>query len=532
MSANEGGMKVYFKVGIFTLCGLLLMVAVTVYVNDKPFWWKPCQLVHISVEDATGLKMKSPIRSLGLEIGYLKTVELSETHVSLGICITAAVEVLPSTRAYIRGEGFLGDKYVEIKPVKYVGPPVEHEPSEHDQERGFLFAPSNFTMAVFIGQFAAAAFGEDQATADEPSAPVEISTSPSPEHSPSPAPVATSSSPNTKPVPNKTPIHAGREIPVGSQSQDVQQLVSRVDSLVNEMTSLTSNLKQAINPEELRQTMRQLNKTLENASRTLSPEGGLNQTAQRTLAKLEDAIEQLRSLMTRVNKGEGSVGMLLNDPSYAEEIRDAIRNLNRLLSKVSGIRFTVDIGGERITGHDGGRGWFRVAIWPRQKRYYLLGLSVDPRGNRISLNTKTNTTTTTTTNGVASTTQEEKEEQKTQIEQTGILFTAMIGRVFYERLDLSIGALYGDGAVSIKTYFGAAEWKERFYLENDIYYRGGRGVDDRLFAVFHPLVGAFSGLYVKSGLEGIREVNNKIPYFYGAGIAFDDDDIKILFALR
>src|SRR3954463_12756349 len=110
------------------------------------------------------------------------------------------------------------------------------------------------------------------------------------------------------------------------------------------MTNLTDNLKDAINPEDLRKTMRQLNVTLENASKTLAPEGGLNQTAQRTLAKLEDAIEQLRDQMARVNRGEGSVGMLLNDPSYAEEIRQAIRNVNLLLSKVGGIRFQVDVG--------------------------------------------------------------------------------------------------------------------------------------------------------------------------------------------
>src|SRR3954467_9254445 len=115
MNTNQASNSTRFRVGIFTLLGLLLIGASTVLVNDQPFWWRPCQLVHISVEDATGLKSKSPIRSLGIDIGYLQTVELSETHVTLGICITAPVEVLPGTKAYIRGEGFLGDKFVELK---------------------------------------------------------------------------------------------------------------------------------------------------------------------------------------------------------------------------------------------------------------------------------------------------------------------------------------------------------------------------------------------------------------------------------
>src|SRR5262249_6208201 len=93
------------------------------------YWWRPCQLVHIAVEDATGLKTKSPIRSLGLEIGYLNSYELSDSHVDLAICITAPVEVLPATRAYIRGEGFLGDKFVELKPVRYLGGEKSTSPS-------------------------------------------------------------------------------------------------------------------------------------------------------------------------------------------------------------------------------------------------------------------------------------------------------------------------------------------------------------------------------------------------------------------
>src|ERR1041385_3553285 len=122
MSTNEAGTVTRIRVGIFTLATLGLIGAITVFVNDKPFWWRPCQLVHINIEDATGLKMKSPIRSLGLQIGYLRTVAPSETYVPLGICITAPVEILPATRAYVRSEGFLGDKFVELKPVKYVGP--------------------------------------------------------------------------------------------------------------------------------------------------------------------------------------------------------------------------------------------------------------------------------------------------------------------------------------------------------------------------------------------------------------------------
>lgn len=480
MNTTQASAATQFRVGVFTILGLALIGAMTVFVNDRPYWWRPCQLVHISVDDATGLKSKSPVRSLGLQIGYLKSVELSETHVRLGICITAPVEVLSSTRAYIRGEGFLGDKFVELKPVKY----LSSTPSETGP--------------------------------DDPAA------------APSPRGKRTSWVPS---VPFVSEAHAEesslrrrpREIPVGEKSQDVQHLMDQVDSLVNEMTTLTNNLKESINPKELRATMQQLNRTLENASKTLSPEGGLNTTAQRTLAKLEDAIEQLRDVMTRVNRGEGSVGMLLNDPVYAEEIREAIRNVNRLLSKVGGVLFVVDMGSEKIPVYDGSRGWFRLGIWPQFDRYYLVGISIDPRGKRTVV-------TTTTVSGGLSTT-----AQTTQVEDSGILLTAMLGKVFWQRLDLSIGALHGDGVASASLNLGPHDRERLLILRNDVYSRGkGTALEDRISLRLQPFLRSpvLRSVYAVGGLESHRDVNGQRAWFYGAGISFDDEDIKLLFALR
>jgi phospholipid/cholesterol/gamma-HCH transport system substrate-binding protein len=519
-------MATRFKVGLFTILGLLLIGALTVYVNHKPQWWRPCQLVHINVEDGTGLKAKSPIRSLGIEIGYLKTVDLKETHVDLGICITAPVEVLPSTRAYMRGEGFLGDKFVELKPVKYLStgdrnngngngngtesPAPSSSPSgETSGLREPAVSASHQLMLAGLGWL-------DRAISSSQAAPPAPTTAVTP---------VTGTAPEAQTTPRKQP-REGREIPVGEQSQDIQHLVNRVDELVNEMTNLTTNLKSAINPEELRSTMKQLNRTLENASRTLSPEGGLNQTAQRTLAKLEDAIEQLRDQMTRINKGEGSVGMLLNDPAYADEIRQALRNLNKLLSRAGTIRFVIDIGGEEINAYNGGRGYFRLGIFPRPDYYYLLGISIDPRGKVTQLDT------TTTAGGVTTTT------STTQLEPTGILFTAMVGKILYDRLDLSLGAFNGDGAISTQLRLGPYGKETLFIVRNDVYSRGsGLGIDDRVTASFQPWVGSpnpWHAIYVKAGIEGFRTnaTAGITPYFYGAGVTFDDEDIKLLFVLK
>ena len=488
MNPTHASTQTRIKVGMFTLMGLALCGALTVYVNDKPFWWRACDLVHINVDDATGLKTKSGIRSLGLEIGYLKNVELSETHVKLGICITAPVEVLPSTRAYIRGEGFLGDKFVELKPVRYTG-------------------------------------GRHEKTA--PAAPVVAPT----ETAPTDTDDTNKKSEKSESlynwfIPNveaAEPVRDPKEIPVGQKSQDMEKLVNQVDNLVVEMTHLTTNLKDSIDPKELRSTMQSLNKAISNASKTLSPEGSLNTTAQRALAKLEDAIEQLRDMMTRVNQGQGSIGMILNDPTYADEIKEALKSLNKILGHASTIRFVINVGAEQIPTYTGGRGFFELGIWPEKDRYYLIGVAIDPRGKL------TNTSTTTTSGGVTTVV------STSETVQGSLLITAMLGKVYYKRLDLSVGAIYGDGAVSVAIDFGPHDREGMFVFRNDIYSRGqGIALNDRLKVQARPFDynKSFQSLYVEGGVESFRQVDNKVVYFYGAGISFDDDDIKLLFAFK
>jgi phospholipid/cholesterol/gamma-HCH transport system substrate-binding protein len=235
------------------------------------------------------------------------------------------------------------------------------------------------------------------------------------------------------------------------------------------------------------------------------------------LAKLEASIEQLRDMLTRVNKGEGSLGKLLNDPVYADELEKALKNVNKLLGRANEIRFVVDVGGQELRGYSGGRGYFKFSIWPSPTRYYLLGISVDPRGRRTITDTTTQAGNLTTST------------QTTAIEETGILLTGMIGKLFFDRrLDLSIGALYGDGAVSAALNFGPIGQEDRLQVRGDVYSRG-RDVptDGRLTLTVRP----YLSTYLDGGLESFRKINGVTAWSYGAGISFDDEDIKLLFAI-
>ncbi|MBC7396557.1 MAG: MCE family protein [Bdellovibrionales bacterium] len=478
-NANAASTKTKLKTGLFTLAGIAFMGTLTVYVNNKPFWWRACAPVQITVEDATGLKIKSPVRSLGLEIGYISDIGLVSSGVNIRICVTAPVEVQPETKAYVRAEGFLGDRFLELKPVKYTG---NHRLGDEkvDEIKATITPASTEEHSSRAKRLLIDLFGIPSAQATDAMAA------------------------------DKNPA---KTVPVGAQAADMQQVMS-------EMKSLTTSLKESINPEEIRGTIRQLNKTLEDASRALSPQGGLTQTAQRSLIKLEDAIEQLRDQITRVNQGQGSVGMVLNDPVYAEELRKALLNMNHLLNKASEMRLTVQLGLMQLTAYQAVRAAFEVTIWPRPDRFYRIGLGSDPRGS-IS-----QTTSTTEYNGVMN-----GPITNTQVNYGAFVFTALVGKHLNRRTDIAVGILYGDGDASLNINLGPIEDMERLQLKGDLYFRartsGGRWTalpDGRIYAIYQP----YSILFLCAGIEGFRKVGNSASLLVGGGIRFEDEDIRLL----
>lgn len=547
MNPTEASKATTVRVGLFTLFGLALVGAFTVFVNDKPYWWRKCEPVYISVEDATGLKTKSPIRSLGLQVGYLHSVELTETRVKIGVCITAPVEILPDTRAYIRGEGFLGDKFVELKPMRYVG---EIKVGPRGQQAAPPPAIDTAPTPVATTSTSSVTSTTSQVTAKNrrPTTSMiqrEIENDPAKSLERKPVEIEHEKIPfdtseldraqqpyriNTTfyrildllvPSAHAEDVSNAKEVQVGTSNKDMDKLIEQSNKLMIEMTDLTRNLKEGLQPKELRETIQQLNKTLQSAGKALSPEGGLNSTARRALEKLEKAFEAMQQQMERINRGEGSMGRLLNDPVYADEILKATKNLNKLLNKATDVLFMVRLGAEQLPAYDGGRGYFQFQIYPNPTRYYLIGITLDPRGRRTVLNT-------TTTSGGSSTAVSTE-----QIEEGGLLLTGMLGKIFFNRLDFAAGALHGDGAVSVGFHLGPNGAERALTIRNDLYIRGqGIGMNGRFTLMVQPFLhnDYLGSLYVNGGLESFRKFNGKSNFFVGTGVSFSDEDIKLLFA--
>src|SRR6185437_11813234 len=144
-----------------------------------------------------------------------------------------------------------------------------------------------------------------------------------------------------------------------------------------------------------------------------------------------------------------------------------------------------------------------------------------PRGNTVITNTQTiagNVSTTTTT---------------IQTTENAVMFTGMIGaRFLNQRLDLSAGFLYGNGDVSAMLNLGPTGHEDWIQIRDDVYgLQNNGGMADRLGASVNPLP-YFRTVYITAAMEDFRKVEGHVNFYYGAGVRFDDQDIKTLLALK
>ena len=499
------------RIGIFTAIGAVLVVGFSVYVNDHPFWYRPCNEVKIHVDDATGLRRKSPVKTLGLDIGYINEVTLDGDRVLINVCVTGNVKLNNDTRAYIRSSGFLGDKFLELKPVDRAdgsgqfAPPPAPAGESHDAVKNSSSAPERQPDSIPLGTEGT----EGRAPDSVPSLPeaevlvgrilsfaldlVE--------------PAAHAAERDQTPT-----LNASREA-------ELQDTMKKVGKLIDQLALMVGDLREVTQQKEFKETVINLNQAMRHLEGLLRPNGKVMKNVDEAMQSLRNTMADAEAVMKKIKEGEGSIGKLVNDPSIYDELKGAIQSVNLLLGKAGALKVYVDLSGWQVPAYDGGKARFSVMIAPNPGRYYLLGITSDPRGRDRT------TTTTTSINGGP-----ESVEVKKVNEEKGIRITALFGK-YFGPLDLRVGIIEDNGAVAAGYWFDEAR---RYGIHSEVFYPGK---DQPIQLRAYGRAQIWSGLYVIGGVDGHRKYynpktrENKLPYFAGVGLFFDDDDLKYLISL-
>ena len=514
------GVNTYFlRLGVFAAVGIAITVGFSFYVNDKPYWYRDCNYVDIVVDDATGLRRKSAVKTLGLDIGYITSVDLDRGNVLLRVCITASVGVREDTKAYVRTLGFLGDRFLELRPMniydsksdlkKAQKNQVKSEKSESSMRSGVRLPATileNKNIKVWKK------LKEKWENQWEKKWKVRLNEG----RQEGASLLYNFLFPSAEAADDKkrNPIIASRE-------KELADTMENVDKLLIELTFIAKDLRSATKDGRLKRLVNNLNAVSENLAKMLA-NGQDSEYVKEIMESLKKAAKGVEKALTKLGEGEGSIGKLLVDEELYNEAVAAVRNINSLLGKASALKTMIDISSHHIDAYDGAKAHFSLKIEPNPSRYYLVGISTDPRGKEEK------TTTTTVVNGGSPTI-----EEKIVKEENGLKFTLVFGK-YYGPLDLHLGLMENTGMLGVGYWFD----KERrvgilAQLYKDTNVSVGEEEEDPIRSRVFLRGKFFKGLYVKAGVEDFRKADNgKIPYFIGFGISFTDNDIKYLLAFR
>ena len=101
---------------------------------------------------------------------------------------------------------------------------------------------------------------------------------------------------------------------------------------------------------------------------------------QNTLDNLDKSMKNIESITERIDRGDGTVGHILNDDTIARNVEDITENASGFIRSVTKLQTIVGLRTEYNILSNTLKNYLSVQIMPRPDKFYLIELVEDPRG--------------------------------------------------------------------------------------------------------------------------------------------------------
>lgn len=312
---------------------------------------------------------------------------------------------------------------------------------------------------------------------------------------------------------------------VETNSEVLERLLARVDRIAANIESVTTDeaddVKASIkNVREITESIKTLIGTTQGEVQgTGGAVRGSLDKLQSTITSLDRTMKSIEGITSRVEKGEGTVGHVLNDDTIARNVEDITEDASTFVRGITRLQTIVGLRTEYNFLSSTFKNYISVTLMPRPDKFYLIEFIEDPRGYR-EVTTKVTE---------SSTAQPSSETTVTVSER--LRFSLMLGKrigpvagrfgikestggfgidvyLLDDRLSLSVDAfdMRTNKYPRIKPTIAAALWKRNLFLV--------AGLDD-LLNPNRARAGA------GGGIDG----------FLGMQLVFNDEDLKSLLLL-
>ncbi len=294
--------KFELKVGVFVFVGIIALGAMIIILGSKQDMFARQYPLYAEFNEVSGLAVGAPVRLAGVNIGTVERIEFPEEgktqlRVLLMVRTEVSDRIREDSRASISTQGVLGDKFISVT----LG--TEGEPLE----RGSLLPSEQPTDYL--------AFLETAGSAAANIASI------------------------TKKIDTMLTGDVGAEA-----KQSIAATLESLNRVMHEIETGNGVLHKLVYDKQMAKALDDFQKTSANVAAITSDAKMKESLAKLTVAadNLEKTSADMRTIIARVERGEGTVGALLTDDGVYDDLRALLGRAkrNRVLRTV--IRSTID----------------------------------------------------------------------------------------------------------------------------------------------------------------------------------------------
>ncbi len=515
MKTPPKGISRELQVGFFVMIALLVVAAFSFFITDTPVLYSGTRLTAY-LDDATGLFRKSKVKMAGIDIGLVTDIRLVEGRAEIELTIDKNIEIPVGAKVVPRPLGILGDKYLEI---------AVPDPKAAGSQNGEDFNRTPQSNIVIEGSWLkkipALLWPEASAQSASPR----------------------SSRPSGSRQGGRT-LEEGDVIPSVNSGATIDDLTRQLAEVTHDLKIISSTIRKLVegsdvnspmgrtlkNTEELtanlnrviqenRQDMRQITSSLAKLSRSLEdvssddPKKGVSKEIQnlaKSADRLAQTIKNIENITGKIDRGEGTLGRLVNDPTTASEFNKALVTLNAALDRAERTRVFLEAVPEYNVSDQEMKTYVGLRLAPRDNTSYIGQLVVRPQGT-----TTTKITRTRIDGGPETVTEETVQDP------SGLAFSFQYAKRFWSTA-FRVGLFENTGGAGVDQYL----FQDILKLSTEIY-DFEKGQSPNLKATISA---RFMGIFVvQAGME--RMISDSRFAFVGAGLSFSDEDLKTVLLL-
>lgn len=480
--------------GAFTAFAVFLQIVSTRGATKKGYH------VWAIFDDVLGLEKKSPVQIAGIDVGAIDSVELVEGKAKVTLLIHPEIALFEDAKIQKVSISLLGDYKLRLEPG---GAPGKAKLVEGGQIKDVVSLSDTDAIIQEVKKSTEAIGALIRGQEGQPA-------------------------PLQKIVEDvQGSAAAARNIldtvshDIGGNTQKLSEILDNVNRFTKDLTQISAGKDQDVSAiiKDARAISASLKVTAESLQAIIAGknEEDLQQSVKslrQTIETLNRALESVASVADKIDRGEGTVGKLINDETVHEGIEDAVDSVNDVLGGISRLQTWVNLRSEFQFRGGAAKNYVQFTLMPKEDKSYIFEVVDDPRGVRETVIEDVETTSPEAGRDF------QYRERRTTTTDT-LTFSIMFAKRFYF-LQLRFGIIEGTGGVGLNLY----AWKDRLELLVDLNQFGIEARNPRVKAL--ALAEVIPHVYIHGGVDDFLNTGT-IEFFMGLGVRFSDEDLRTLF---